>query len=219
MKSIQSRLTALGFDAGPADGVAGRRTLAAINAALDRLAPAPSAEAPTKPAGVVPLAWMPWAKMQRIVVHWTAGAHIPNEVDRRAYHILIRGDGDLARGVHPITANAAPIGAAYAAHTRNLNGGSIGVSLCGMMGAHEVPFQPGPQPITEAQWRILPLVLRDLCQRYGIAVTPQTVLSHAEVQPTLGVAQTAKWDISVLPWSGVTGARRIGDLMRAAVSG
>ena len=34
---------------------------------------------------------------------------------------------------------------------------------------------------------------------YNIPVTRQTILSHAEVQPTLGIKQRGKWDIAWLP--------------------
>jgi hypothetical protein len=155
--------------------------------------------------------------MDRIVFHWTAGRHTANAAERKAYHILIEGTGDLVRGPS-IALNANPVKPGYAAHTLNLNGGSIGVALCGMIGAQERPFNPGPEPITQRQWDVLPRVLGDLCRFYKIPVTPETVLSHAEVQGTLGVKQKNKWDIARLPFDlGTVGADAIGDEMRAAI--
>ena len=49
-----------------------------------------------------------------------------------------------------------------------------------------------------------------------MAVTPHTVLSHAEVQQALGIKQRGKWDISHLafdPWG--IGAKACGDIFRA----
>lgn len=174
---------------------------------------------PSAPAGaVLPADWMPPAKMARIIVHWTAGQHKASALDREHYHILIEDDGKLVRGIPGIDRNSLPKAkAGYAAHTLNCNTGSIGVSLCCMMNAVEAPFSSGPAPMTRAQWDQLPHVLADLCRHYGIPVTPQTVLSHAEVQGTLGIRQKGKWDISRLSFDlSVVGAHAVGDRFRVA---
>ena len=148
--------------------------------------------------------------MNRIVLHWTAGGHRANGTDKRAYHVIIEGDGTVVRGNSPISANShirnPKDGSSYAAHTRGLNTGSIGVALAAMRGARERPFSAGPSPITEAQIDVLARVCADLCKEYGIPVQRDTVLTHAEVQPTLKVAQRAKWDITWVP-----GMRAVGD--------
>lgn len=161
--------------------------------------------------------WMPNAKMERIVVHWTAGNTKASKLDREHYHILIEADGTLVRGIPTIDKNQRPAKAGYAAHTRNCNSGSIGVSLCCMAGAVESPFSSGSAPMSKTQWDALPGVLADLCKRYGIPVTPQTVLSHAEVQGTLGIKQSGKWDIARLSFDpSVKGAKACGDIFRAS---
>ena len=141
--------------------------------------------------------------IKRIVMHWTAGAHSANSTDRRAYHFIIEGDGNVVKGNNPPEANARISnprdGSTYAAHTRGLNTGSIGVALAAMRGAKERPFDAGPSPITEAQLDAMAGLCADLCNRYGIPVTRETVLTHAEVQPTLGIAQRGKWDIMWVP--------------------
>ncbi|TPE42927.1 peptidoglycan recognition protein family protein, partial [Amaricoccus solimangrovi] len=94
----------------------------------------------------------------------------------------------------------------------------IGVALCGMVGAVEAPFSPGLHPINELQLRAAAQLVADLCGRYGIPVTPRTVLTHAEVQPTLGIAQRGKWDIARLPWRpDLVGPRPVGDYIRQLV--
>lgn len=196
-----------------ADGVAGPLTIAALQAATAKNQPA-------KGAGSVPVDWMPAAQMKRIIVHWTAGAHRASGLDRGRYHLLIEGDGKLVRGAASIELNdgcGAKTG--YAAHTLNCNTGSIGVALCCMAGATESPFTAGAAPMTPKQWDALPAVLADLCRRYSVPVTPQTVLSHAEVQGTLGIMQRGKWDISRLAFDQtVRGAQACGDLLRAGVT-
>jgi hypothetical protein len=49
-------------------------------------------------------------------------------------------------------------------------------------------------------------------------VDRKTVLSHAEVQQTLGITQKGKWDIARLPFDdSIKGAIAIGDQMRGLV--
>jgi hypothetical protein len=166
----------------------------------------------------IPASWLPAASMQRVICHWTAGNQRASTFDAAHYHLLIEGDGNLVRGLHPISANAAPIRGNYAAHTRGCNTGSIGVSLACMRGAQESPFDAGPEPMTVVQWNALVEVLAALCTRYGIKVTPKTVLSHAEVQDNLGIAQRSKWDYTRLPFAPeLRGARAIGDTLRREI--
>src|SRR5690606_24142627 len=49
-------------------------------------------------------------------------------------------------------------------------------------------------------------------------VTRKTMLSHAEVQGTLGIAQRQKWDFTRLPFNdSLRGAHAIGDWMRSRI--
>lgn len=230
-RDIQRRLLELGYAPGPIDGILGARSIAAVKSfqranglSVDGIAgpitraalfPVPS---PAPVTGIVPAAWMPNAGIKGIVVHWTAGGHKASANDREHYHVLIEADGGLIRGVPSIAANSMPkVRAGYAAHTLNCNTGFIGVSLCGMAGAVERPFRAGPAPLTRAQWETLPKVLAAFCRRYCIAVATQTVLSHAEVQATLGITQRGKWDIAILPFDpSFNTAKKVGDAFRAA---
>jgi len=228
---IQRRLITLGYSVGRAgaDGISGRDTKAAIAKfqADHKLPSSGTADLKTlavlfpstSNSGVVSIDWMPRATIKGIVVHWTAGMHQASSLDRSHYHILIEGDGKIVRGTPTIDLNSLPkIKPGYAAHTLNCNTGFIGVSLCCMAGAVEQPFEPGIASMTEVQWSVLPVVLRELCVRYKIPVSPKTVLSHAEVQVTLGITQRGKWDISRLAFDpSVKGARAIGDRFRAAI--
>ncbi|MFA7602512.1 MAG: peptidoglycan recognition family protein [Novosphingobium sp.] len=156
--------------------------------------------------------------MKRIIMHWTAGAYAPNSVDLKAYHFVIDGDGKWHKGVD-VSKNSGSLKAGYAAHTLNLNTDSIGVSLASMAGAVESPFNAGRYPITKAQVDSLVVGVADLCAEYGIPVNRKTVLSHAEVQPTLGVAQRQKWDFTRLPpYPDLKGAIEIGDWLRSRIA-
>lgn len=169
----------------------------------------------------LPDAWKPACKMDRIILHWTGGSYVASSLDKEHYHFLVQGDLSVVRGKHPITANVNIKGKSsdhYAAHTRGTNTGSIGISICAMAGGVEVPFNAGKYPLTEAQWQRAAEVIADLCRTYGIAVTNKTVLTHAEVQPNLGIAQAGKWDMSRLAFDlGVKGFTACGNDLRRRV--
>ncbi|MBD8665307.1 N-acetylmuramoyl-L-alanine amidase [Rhizobium sp. CFBP 8752] len=235
LQKTQKRMLLLGFSLPKygADGDYGKEADDAFNSALDELeklrglvASHPTSLPPAVPTTsidtrekVIPSAWMPDATITGIVFHWTAGQNKASDLDRSHYHLLIEGDGKHVRGVPSIDLNSLPKAkSGYAAHTLNCNTGFIGVSLCGMAGAIEIPFSAGKQPITRVQWDELSNVLAQLCKRYGIKVSRETVLSHAEVQTNLGIKQKGKWDIARLPFDGsIQGAIAIGDHMRAMV--
>jgi hypothetical protein len=58
----------------------------------------------------------------------------------------------------------------------------------------------------------------ELCRFYGIAVTPQTVLGHGEVQANLGIAQNGKWDPMALPWEPTWDPSVVGTHLRSMVA-
>ena len=160
---------------------------------------------------------MPACEMARVVLHWTAGAHKASALDREHYHVLVEGDGTVVYGNHPIDANAKPAREPRASHTRSLNTGSIGVSLCCMKDAVERPFSAGPFPMTVTQWQVAAEVVAELCSRYKIAVTPRSVIAHGEVQAVLGVPQLQKWDPLVLPFTPNVPRQQVMEQFRAAV--
>jgi hypothetical protein len=167
----------------------------------------------------IPAGWMPDAAMKRIHIHWTAGAYNAGTKDKASYHILVESDGTLVRGDKPIDANAAGSGKTPASHTKNANTGAIGVSLCCMAGAKEKPFDAGSKPMKAEQWEAMIAVVAQLARRYSIAVTPTSILTHAEVQPNLSILQDGKWDITHLPFEpGTVGYKAVGDKMRLAVA-
>ena len=170
-------------------------------------------------SGPIPNTWMPKADMKRVHVHWTAGAHKANSTDKRAYHILVEGDGKLKRGDKSIAANAKGSGMRQASHTKKANTGAIGISMCCMRQAKESPFDPGPSPMTETQWNAAIEAIAQLARQYDIKVTPVTILTHAEVEPNLNIKQRNKWDITRLAFDdNSVGNRAVGDLMRRQVA-
>ena len=159
--------------------------------------------------------------MNRIIGHHTGGANTPNATDLAAYHRLIDGDGQPHDGKHPIAANApgrALVSGTYAAHCLNLNSGSIGVAVCAMANAAWGSVASWTHPVKPVQVDALVREIARLCRIYGITPSRRTVLSHAEVEITLGVKQRNKWDFDY-PLRG--GIRRdpiaIGDELRREI--
>lgn len=157
--------------------------------------------------------------MKRIILHWTAGADGVIAMEADSYNFIISRDATVHPGV-PVNRQVPPlINGAYAAHTRQCNSYSIGVSLDAMAGARERPLHIGRYPITEIQVDAMVKLVADLCSQYGIKVQRDTVLTHAEVQRTLGIKQRNKWDITWLP--GMVAVRNpliVGDVLRKRIS-
>lgn len=161
--------------------------------------------------------------MQRIILHHTGGSHKPNSVDILHYHFIVDGDGKVHTGKFPVSANApgkSLKSGTYAAHTSMLNTGSIGISAASMSGnpPWNNPFASPHFPTLQQMESMLEFVAT-LSEQYGIPVTRKTILSHAEVEITLGVRQAGKWDFDYDPF-GVLATRdpiAIGDMLRARV--
>ncbi|WP_209009063.1 peptidoglycan recognition protein family protein [Pseudovibrio japonicus] len=160
----------------------------------------------------------PKTGLKRIIMHWTAGADGVNSLERSHYHLIVDRMGKVHTGALKPEANVNCRDGQYAAHTRALNTGSIGVAVDAMAGAKESPFEKGDYPITKVQVRALAEAVADLCKTYGIPITRQTVLTHAEVQPTLNVKQRNKWDITWLPGMPRPGKPvEVGDQLRELI--
>ncbi|MBU0644821.1 MAG: peptidoglycan recognition protein family protein [Alphaproteobacteria bacterium] len=136
--------------------------------------------------------------MKRIIMHWTAGWGVASNLDREHYHAIVEGDGNVVYGRFRPEDNESTA-TTYAAHTRGLNTGSIGLAMAGMVGATEKPFYRGKSPINMTQLTTFADIVAEMALTYDIPVTRRTVLTHAEVEPTLGVWQRGKWDINWLP--------------------
>jgi hypothetical protein len=207
---IQQGLAELGYDPGPLDGLHGPRMASALSdAQAARFAP----KAAPSPAPA------PKTGLRRIVMHWTAGGPTASTEDRSHYHFIVQQDGAVVKGDRTPEDNINTADGRYAAHTLNCNTGAIGVSLCGMVAAQERPFAKGPYPIKQTQVAVMCSLVAKLCRDYGIPVTRETVLSHAEVQPTLGIVQRNKWDIAWLPdMIMASDPVTVGDKLRADIS-
>ena len=156
--------------------------------------------------------------LKRIIIHWTAGGHKASVIDKEHYHFIVEGDGQIVPGIHTPEDNISVNDRIYGAHTRALNTGSIGVACAAMVGSTDSPLNWGRQPLTPAQIESMCRLVADLCEKYAIPVTRRTVLTHAEVFPTLGIKQAGKWDIRCLPGdTKLRPAVEVGDVLRKRI--
>lgn len=156
--------------------------------------------------------------MKRVIMHWTGGGYRASKTDKRHYHEIVESDGTRVLGDFLPEANLKIKSGKYAAHTRKMNTGSIGLAMAAMRDAVEVPYKEGQNPITRKQFDAFCAMVAEYCDTYGIKVTRKTVLTHAEVQETLGVWQRAKWDITILPsLNAPCDAIEVGDAIRKRV--
>lgn len=218
-REVQLAMLARGISIGPsgADGVIGPDSLQGMMDALLRI---PVITTPPSVSGPIPAAWLTPARMKRLIVHWTAGSYNANGLDKASYHVLVEGDAKLVRGTKTIKDNESSADGVYAAHTKNCNTGSVGISACSMGGpdVKERPFNGGQWPLKRNQWEMLIACSEQICRFYGIPITEDTLLTHAEVQTNLGIQQNGKWDIAILPFNqNFNTAREVGNELRRRI--
>lgn len=198
VRDIQIRCAALGFDPGPIDGMMGPKTRAAQSAVLKER------NTLFDPSGLHTVVW-----------HWTAGAYGDIAMERKAYNAVVDQHGNVIDGDFRPEAQAWYAPGRAASHTYMANSHRIGISMDCMAGAKDYPFSWGSAPMTwghvdgmldqTAQW----------CREFDIPVSKWTTLSHAEVQPTLGIRQKWKWDIQILPdMKNIDDPVKVGDRLR-----
>ncbi|MBQ8168737.1 N-acetylmuramoyl-L-alanine amidase [bacterium] len=155
--------------------------------------------------------------MKRIIIHWTAGGYYPTEYDKSFYHYLIDKDGKIHNGKFLPENNTKCVKGNYAMHTGGGNTGSIGVSMCAMAGFKN-PQNIGKYPITPKQFEATMSFCAQLCKKYDIEITPETVLTHYEFG--LAHPQTSsagKIDIIYLPPYSWVAQKDIGSFIRSKI--
>jgi len=155
--------------------------------------------------------------MKRIIIHWTVGAYQPNNTDFEHYHYLINGQGLIIEGKYKPEDNLDCTDGKYAQHTGGGNTGSIGVAMCGMLNFKN-RANVGQYPITKVQVERCFKLVAELCKKYHIAITPQTVLTHYEFGKAHPKTTSAgKIDIIYLPPYPTVEQNKIGDFIRNKV--
>lgn len=155
--------------------------------------------------------------MRRIILHWTAGGNYPNAVDLEHYHFLIDKDGKVYEGKFKPEDNLNCNDGKYAMHTGGGNTGSIGVAVCGMAD-YKGKLSDTKYPLTSVQVERMFSFTAELCKKYNIAVTPDTVLTHCEFGKSHpNTSSAGKIDITILPPYLSVKPQQVGDFIRKKV--
>lgn len=118
--------------------------------------------------------------MNRIILHWTAGTNQPCSTDYEHYHYLINKDGVILKGKFSPEDNLNCNDGRYAQHCGGGNTGAIGVSMCGMYVPKGINIKDTKFPLTRIQCEAAFKLIAELCKKYNIKITSQTVLTHYE---------------------------------------
>jgi len=155
--------------------------------------------------------------IKRIIIHWTAGTNQPNKIDYEHYHYLINGDAVVMNGKYNVSDNENCADGKYAAHTGGGNTGSIGVSMCGMAGFKN-SANVGSYPLTKKQVERMFKLVAELCKKYGLKISADTVMTHYEFGLKHPKTSSAgKIDIIYLPPYPDVKSSAVGNFIRSKV--
>ena len=155
--------------------------------------------------------------MKKIVLHWSAGGYYPCAQDRVCYHFLIDKNGKVYKGIYAPENNEICKPNNYAAHTGGGNTEAIGVAMCAMNGFKSI-FNPGHYPIRKIQFEATMKLCAQLCKKYKIPITKDTVFTHYEFglkHPN--TSSRGKIDIIFLPPYPQVTTEEIGDFIRKKI--
>lgn len=115
------------------------------------------------------------SKFKRIVLHWTGGGYKANGVDKKAYHFIVEGDGNIVEGMYKPEDNLDTSDGKYAAHIANRNTGSIGIAVACRKDKFTQP--------TRKQIEAMCKLTAELCKKYGLPIAHHTISTHCELDP------------------------------------
>lgn len=155
--------------------------------------------------------------MKRIIIHWTAGGHIPTSYEKEFYHYLVDALGKVHLGKFKPEANLICRKGMYAAHTGGGNTGSIGVALCAMANFKN-KNDLGDFPITKVQFEAAMKLCAQLAKQYDIQILPETVMTHYEFgQNHPETTSHGKIDIVFLPPYSWVSKDDVGSFIRSKI--
>ena len=155
--------------------------------------------------------------MKRIIIHWSAGGYYPSEYEKEHYHFLVDKDGNIHNGKFSPEDNEICRIGKYAAHTGGGNTKSIGIAFCAMAGFKNKNYV-GNYPILKKQFESAMKFCAELCKKYHIPITAQTVMTHYEFGVKNPKTTSAgKIDIIYLPAYPWVCADEVGIFIRSKI--
>jgi len=150
--------------------------------------------------------------LNKICIHWTAGANTPCDVDLKSYHFLIDSAGKKYSGKYKPEDNLNCNDGIYAQHCGGGNTGCIGISVCGMAG-FDLKNKKTKYPLTQVQIEAICKLCAELCIKYKIEINEKTVYTHFEFDQRQ-INKQGKIDITYLPYLPNLQKERIGEYLR-----
>lgn len=156
--------------------------------------------------------------MDRIIIHWSAGSYNINAAVLNSYHYAVTTNGGVIPCNHRPEDNENCKDNNYAPHVGGGNTGSIGVCMLGMYVPPKTPVQKTKYPLTKAQCERCFKLCAELCKKYNIPITPDTVMSHYEFgMKHPKTSSRGKIDIIYLPPYPNIKANDVGAFMRQKI--
>lgn len=150
--------------------------------------------------------------LNKICLHWTAGANTPCNVDLKAYHFCIDKYGRIFKGYYKPEDNLNCQDGNYAKHCGGGNTGCIGLSVCGMYG-FDLLNKKTKYPLTQNQIEALCCLTGYLSNFYSIPINEKTVFTHYEFDARQKKRQ-GKIDITHLPYLLTLSVDEVGSYLR-----
>lgn len=163
------------------------------------------------------------SQFKRIVIHWTGGSYTASEQNRGCYHFLVESDGKVVNGKYTPEDNLNCYDGKYAPHTGGGNTNAIGISMCGMFEFsfdwnRNEPKNVGKYPLTAVQCEATWKKIAQICKKYSISISPDTVMTHYEFGKKFpNTSSYGKPDIVHLPYQANLKPNQIGDFIRNKV--
>ena len=152
--------------------------------------------------------------MNKIIIHWTAGAYMPNSTDLRHYHYLIDKNGRINYGIFKPEDNENCYDGKYAAHTGGGNTGAIGIAMCGMYG-YSSANNRGGDPLTKIQCEALFSFAASIAKKYSIPIDANHIMTHYEFGlKNPKTTSAGKIDIVYLPPYPEIKTQEVGNFIR-----
>ena len=150
--------------------------------------------------------------LNKICLHWTAGANNHIRVDLEAYHYCVDKYGRIYQGTHKPEDNLNCYDGNYAKHCGGGNTGCIGLSVCGMAG-FDFKNKKTNYPLTQNQIEALCCLAGYLSLKYGILINEKSVFTHYEFDQRQRKRQ-GKIDITLLNYLPALSKDEVGSYLR-----
>ena len=151
----------------------------------------------------------------KITFHHTAGIYTPNTHEKHCYHYLIDKNGRIYKGDFSIADNYDCTDGKYAAHCGGGNTKNIGIAFCGNFRFSEKTKKTN-YPLTRPQLEAGFKLAAELCKKYGITISPETVFTHYEFDQRKKKPE-GKIDIVYMPSFSHVPPAEVGDFIRNKV--